>query len=153
MNINNGSLQKYSNKFCNMIKMLNKEPGLSLVYSQFKKLIGLNIFSLALDATGEWEQFKVKKIGGIWHLVTNNPEMKSLKSESVKSLFLNLNRISLKEVRMYSMKEKKKKRYIFYTGSEDKNYKKNIKFIFNSEFDKVDLRMGTCNNKIKRDIW
>ena len=26
MNINNGSLQKYSNKFCNMIKMLNKEP-------------------------------------------------------------------------------------------------------------------------------
>ena len=150
MNINNGSLQKYSNKFCNMIKMLNKEPGLSLVYSQFKKLIGLNIFSLALDATGEWEQFKVKKIGGIWHLVTNNPEMKALKSESSKkSVSKSKSNKSKRSKDVFDEGKKEKKRYIFYTGSEDKNYKKNIKFIFNSEFDKVDPEWEPVITKLK----
>ena len=82
-------------------------------------------------------------------MVTNNQEMKSLNQNLVKSLFLNLNRISLKEVDVFDEGKKEKKRYIFYTGSEDKNYKKNIKFIFNSEFDKVDPEWEPVITKLK----
>ena len=144
LSIEKKNLQKYSPKFHKMIQVLNKEPGCSLVYSQFSKLIGLNIFSLALDATGEWEPFKIKKIGGIYHLISNNPDMKSYKSKSsVKSLSKD------KSSKQKDKLDIEKKRYIFYTGEETKEYKANIRLIFNSEFERVDPAFEPVVNKLK----
>ena len=57
----NGSLAKYSPKYYMMINNIQKERGKQLVYSYFRNLIGLRIFSYALLQTGDWAEFRIKK--------------------------------------------------------------------------------------------
>ena len=64
------ALQTYSPKFLNMLENI-KDPeysGLHLVYSQFRTLEGIGVFTLVLDKNG-FTRFKIKKnIAGIWKI-------------------------------------------------------------------------------------
>jgi len=61
-------LKVYSPKFFEMLKNItNNETKLHLIYSQFRTLEGIGIFSIVLEANG-YTQFKLKKEGGIWKL-------------------------------------------------------------------------------------
>ena len=133
-NMQSGALAKLSPKYLAMLNNIQKQDGSILVYSYFKTLIGLNMFSIALDATGEWEPFKIRKIDGLWHLVTDNPEFPS----SQRSRKDELER-SVRTAR--GSPAKPKKRYVFYSGDEDREYKTIIPFVFNSEFDRLP---GNC---------
>ena len=95
LDIANGSLAKYSPKYLSIIKNVIKSPGSVLVYSQFITLQGLFIFSLALEQTGEFQQFKIRKVGRQWQL--DNPDW-----DPTKKSFI-----------FYSGKEDKEMREIF----------------------------------------
>ena len=64
------ALQTYSPKFLHMLENI-KDPeykGLHLVYSQFRTLEGIGIFSLVLDKNG-FTRFKIKKsTAGVWEM-------------------------------------------------------------------------------------
>ena len=67
-------LEKYSPKFLNIIKNIDNEKhrGCHLIYSQFRKLEGIGILKLALEANG-YAQFKIKNVANTWQL-DMNPE-------------------------------------------------------------------------------
>jgi hypothetical protein len=71
------SLQTYSPKFLHMLENI-KDPeyeGLHLVYSQFRTLEGIGIFSLVLEKNG-FAQFKINKSSsGIWEIDMNDTDM------------------------------------------------------------------------------
>jgi len=62
-----GRLNDYSPKFLKMFQNINNpdNKGLHLVYSQFRSLEGIGMFSLVLNANG-FTQFKIKKEGDSW---------------------------------------------------------------------------------------
>lgn len=62
-------LEKYSPKFLNIIKNIDdkKHRGCHLIYSQFRKLEGIGILKLALEANG-YAQFKIKNVANTWQL-------------------------------------------------------------------------------------
>jgi hypothetical protein len=62
-----GRLNDYSPKFLKMLHNISnsENKGLHLVYSQFRSLEGIGMFSLVLNANG-FTQFKIKKEGDIW---------------------------------------------------------------------------------------
>lgn len=109
-----GPLAKYSPKYREMLLRIQQSPGLVLIYSYFRKLIGLGIFALVLEATGEWQEFRLRREGGEWHLpryMTDNPEKDA--------------------------PWRKMKRYVMYSGEESQEEKAIIPMIFNSEFDRL----------------
>ena len=57
-------LEKYSPKFLEMLNNIDDHdnPGLHLVYSQFRSMEGIGIFSLVLEANG-YARFKIKRSG------------------------------------------------------------------------------------------
>jgi len=64
------ALQTYSPKFLNILENIQDPEyiGLHLVYSQFRTIEGIGIFSLVLDKNG-FTQFKIKKSSsGIWSI-------------------------------------------------------------------------------------
>jgi hypothetical protein len=63
-------LQTYSPKFLNILENINdiEYKGLHLVYSQFRTLEGIGIFTMVLEANG-YAQFKiVKNATGVWEI-------------------------------------------------------------------------------------
>lgn len=62
-----GHLNDYSPKFLKMMQNISnpENKGLHLVYSQFRSLEGIGMFSLVLNANG-FTQFKIKKEGDSW---------------------------------------------------------------------------------------
>jgi hypothetical protein len=62
-----GRLNDYSPKFLKMLQNISntENKGLHLVYSQFRSLEGIGMFSLVLNANG-FAQFKIKKEGDSW---------------------------------------------------------------------------------------
>ncbi len=73
LSMENGSLERHSPKYYKMIKTIETSPGCVFVYSQFITLIGLNTFCLALEATGKYAPFEIRKDGGNW-VIDSNPE-------------------------------------------------------------------------------
>jgi ubiquitin C-terminal hydrolase len=74
-------LNVYSPKYLALIQnILNKENiGLHLIYSQFRTLEGIGIFTLVLDANG-FAQFRLKKgVNGKWQIKENAHEKGKLK--------------------------------------------------------------------------
>lgn len=53
-------LKRYSPKMAKMIEIMNKSPGLILVYSAFRSLEGIGILSLAMEANG-WKKYNVDR--------------------------------------------------------------------------------------------
>jgi len=74
LDIHNGSLVKYSPKYYQMILNINKSPGTCLVYSQFRTLIGLATFGLALEQTGKYAPLRISKEDGDWTLTEKEGE-------------------------------------------------------------------------------
>uniref|UniRef100_A0A6C0EQ96 Helicase ATP-binding domain-containing protein n=1 Tax=viral metagenome TaxID=1070528 RepID=A0A6C0EQ96_9ZZZZ len=70
------ALQTYSPKFLHILENI-KDPdyqGLHLVYSQFRTMEGIGIFSLVLEKNG-FARFKIRKnISGIWEIVVNEAD-------------------------------------------------------------------------------
>ena len=62
-----GRLNDYSPKFLKMLQNISspENKGLHLIYSQFRSLEGIGMFSLVLNANG-FAQFKIKKEGDSW---------------------------------------------------------------------------------------
>jgi hypothetical protein len=89
-------------------KEINMYKGLHLVYSQFRNLEGIELFSLALEANG-FQKFPLSKTG--------NKLTAKIKGE---------NKI-----------EKNTKWYGLFTGKESTKYKENMRLIFNGELDKL----------------
>jgi hypothetical protein len=69
LSMDNGSLLKHSPKYYAIIKKMEESPGCVFIYSQFITLIGLNTLCLAMEATGKYAPFKIKKDShGNWSL-------------------------------------------------------------------------------------
>jgi hypothetical protein len=144
MALDNGSLKKHSPKYHKIITQMMESciKGKALVYSYFKKLIGLNLFSVALEATGKWQEFKIKKIDGEWHLVTNNPELQELKSvKSVKS--------SLSKNKSIKKHNNNKWNYVFFSGDQKGEEKYIIPLLFNGKLDDLPNNCGPLKRQIK----
>ena len=62
------ALRKYSPKFLRMFNIINDSEGLNLIYSQFRSMEGIQIFSMVLEANG-YGQFKLKQQNGVWSIV------------------------------------------------------------------------------------
>lgn len=54
------SLKKYSPKYFKIFRNIKQSPGSTLVYSQFRAVEGLGVFSLMLEANG-YSEFKIKR--------------------------------------------------------------------------------------------
>ena len=119
-----GELENLSPKYAKMLQNIQMSKGCSLVYSYFKSLIGLNMFAQVLEATGEWEQFKMKKVDREWTLITNDTAEDKEGS--------------------------RKKKYMFYSGNETDEEKKIIPLIFNSQFDKLPGNCGPLKESLKQ---
>ena len=106
LDINNGSLAKHSPKYLEMINNIRKSLGKILVYSYFKFLIGLNTFSYALMQTGEWAEFKIRKVNKKWELDEDEAD-------------------------------KDKRKFLFYTGDEDREIREIYRNVYNSLWDRL----------------
>ena len=73
-------LAMYSPKFLKMINNIQsgEHVGLHLIYSQFRSLEGIELFTAALDQNG-FVNFKIKQVGGVWRL-DFNPTLLQTKS-------------------------------------------------------------------------
>ncbi len=77
LNINN--IGKYSPKFKKILERINDVKGTSLVYSQFRRVEGLGILSLALNKNG-YAEFKIRKgKDGEWDIDIDENDMKKPK--------------------------------------------------------------------------
>lgn len=72
------NLNKYSPKLTKIIERIIELKGTSLVYSQFRKVEGLGILGLALQANGFCE-LKIKKIKDEWDIDINEDDYKKPK--------------------------------------------------------------------------
>jgi hypothetical protein len=126
LDIKNGSLAKHSPKYYAMIMNIQKERGKQLVYSFFKNLIGLRMFSYALIQTGNWAEFRIKK--------SNSKGGKATKYDTVWELDEHED-------------EKGKNKFIFYTGGEDKDEREIFRNIYNSNWDKLPQ---SCNKLVEQ---
>ena len=70
LDVRNGSLARYSPKYLTALMNINKQAptGKILVYTFFLRLIGLGIFSLVLQQSGQWAPFRIKKVNKAWEL-------------------------------------------------------------------------------------
>lgn len=154
LSLDNGSLQKHSPKYANMIKNVNEscKKGKALLYSNFKKLIGLNLFSVVMEASGLWEEFIIKKIDNEWHLITSNPEYSNNnKHKSVSSLKKSMSKTkkdTKKDTTSDKLSSKEKMRYVFFSGEQKGEEKYLIPLIFNG---KLDALPSNCE-PLKRQI-
>lgn len=133
LSLENGSLLKHSPKYHTMITQMMEscKKGKALVYSYFKKLIGLNIFAVCLEATGQWQEFRIKKINKEWHLVTNNPELKDNALEEPSSF----NKSLTKSGKSGKKQNNPKWNYVFFSGDQKGEEKNIIPMIFNGKLD------------------
>ena len=126
LDMKNGSLAKYSPKYFMMITNIQKERGKQLVYSYFRNLIGLRIFSYALMQTGDWAVFRIKK--------SSSSGGKATKRDTIWEL-------DERE------EEKGKKKFIFYTGLEDKEEREIYRNVYNSTWSELPQ---SCNKLIEQ---
>ena len=126
LDIKNGSLAKHSPKYFAMINNIQKERGKQLVYSFFRNLIGLTTFGYSLIQTGDWAQFRIKK--------SSSKGGKARKNDTVWELDERED-------------EKGKKKFIFYTGVEDKEEREIFRNIYNSMWDKLPQ---SCNKLVEQ---
>lgn len=118
LDMNNGSLDKFSPKYKLIIKNILRSPGKVLVYSQFKNLIGLNTFALALEQTGEYIKLELRKVNGVWEMVEHKDDLNP---------------------------SKRLKRYLFYTGNEDAETREIYRLIYNSDWAALDTLKSNCD--------
>lgn len=110
-------LKMYSPKYQSMLNNMETSRGPILVYSQFKTLEGLGLFSLALEFQKNYIRFNIEpQANGHWAL---SPEL---------MLPENLD----------------KKRYIMYTGDEPAEKRDMLKHIFNANWRKMPAELSAA---------
>jgi hypothetical protein len=120
LGIENGSLARHSPKYLSIINTLKKSPGCAFVYSQFITLIGLNTLCIALDATGDYAPFEIKKNSdGSWELDEKKEDAKKMK-------------------------------YITWAGDKDKEKREILIKVFNSELDLLPASCQILKNQLKK---
>ena len=69
------ALAIYSPKFLKVLQNITSSdnPGLHLIYSQFRTIEGIGVLALVLEANG-FRRFQIKKINGIWDIPPMTPE-------------------------------------------------------------------------------
>ena len=69
------ALAIYSPKFLKVLQNITSSdnPGLHLIYSQFRTIEGIGVLALVLEANG-FRKFQIKKINGIWDIPPMSPE-------------------------------------------------------------------------------
>ena len=114
------ALETYSPKFLRVLENIQSEdnPGLHLIYSQFRTLEGIGILSLILEANG-FARFKIKK-----DKVTNEWVVDIDEDDIGKPM------------------------YALYTGKEEKEEKEHIRNIYNGLWDKVPASLVKYVSKI-----
>lgn len=112
------NLEKYSPKMFKILENLMDQEniGLHLLYSNFRNLGGIAIFTRIMDYYG-YTQFKVVKKNGIWNLDLKHPYYTD--NEFMHS----------------------RKYYALYTGEESSEEKEIIRNIYNGNFDKLDRQL------------
>jgi hypothetical protein len=105
------NLSKYSPKYREIIKNVDKSPGPALVYSQFVSMEGLEMLSIALEGRGYQRLQLQKSVNGIRIIKPRDPELLEEYNRSPK--------------------------YVMYTGEEDTEMREHILNIFNSTFDNL----------------
>jgi len=107
-------LENYSSKFVEIMKRIEASPGSSLIYSQFKTLEGIGIFSIVLDANG---YAPIKLVG---------PENDLRFSDDTEQSLL---------------KSPEQPRYIIYSGEETKTVRQTLINIFNTKLSSLPPRI------------
>jgi hypothetical protein len=103
-----GALEQYSPKYQKMIDTLLTSKGPALIYSHFKTLEGITLFTMALEQQQNYGPMDIESDGkGSWHL-----------KESTKA-------------------GGKRPRYIQYTGDVTSDKRDLLKAIFNAEWSKM----------------
>jgi hypothetical protein len=107
----NGPLMKYSPKYVEIIKNITSDEhvGLHLLYSQFRNVEGLDIFSMALDVNG-FKRFRLSKSS------EGNLEVSSNTLEALES-----NELC----------------YAMYTGEESPDERELMRKIYNGDWDEI----------------
>ena len=105
-------LEIYSNKFLHILNNIDKSPGTCFVYSQFRELEGIGIFSLVLEANG-YAQMRIRKneLTREWEEYFENEE------------------------------DENKYKFGFFTGKEEEEQRDIIKKIFNNEYDTLSYNL------------
>ena len=115
-----GKLNEYSPKFLKMFQNISspENKGLHLVYSQFRSLEGIGMFSLVLNANG-FAQFKIKK------------------DKDGEGWFVDI-----------APEDQDKPTYALYTGTEDAEEKEIVRHIYNGEWDQLPENISSELRKI-----
>jgi hypothetical protein len=103
------NLKNTSPKFLEIFKKIKdgRHKGLHLLYSNFRNMEGIGIFSLVLKAHG-WHRFSIAKKNGVWKLNMKREMFECSKEEDAES-----------------------KIYALYTGTESDDEKEIIRSVFN----------------------
>jgi hypothetical protein len=108
-----GQLDKYSPKFQAILDRLAESKGPALVYSNFKTLEGVGLFSVALEAQQGYKKFDIVKSGSKWVL---SPETLASGPDTP--------------------------RYISYTGDEEREKRNILLAIYNAKWERVPAELA-----------
>lgn len=115
-------LSEYSDKFKKMLGKINKSKGSAFIYSQFRALEGIGVFSLVLRANG-YAQYKIKYDTDLEEWVEDVlPE------------------------------DKNKPKFAFYSGTETDEQKAIIKSIFNNELNSLSPSLHNSTKKYGNNL-
>ena len=102
-------LYTYSPKYKLIIENILKSEGSCFLYSQFINIVGLRVFSYCLEATNEFEEFKINKVDKKYKLILKDKKY-----------------------------DNSKKKYIIFAGDgQDKETKEILRLIFNSDYESL----------------
>jgi superfamily II DNA or RNA helicase len=114
------SLKEISPKYLSILKNISASPGNILIYSYFISFIGLKTLSIAMEATGKWEELKIRKSEGEWQLSNDMKESNA----------------------------KNKKRFVFFSGKQTSEEKQIFQALFNSQYDLLPNNCSKLVNQI-----
>ena len=124
---NETNLKNTSPKFSQLFKHIKdgRHRGLHLLYSNFRNMEGIGIFTLVLKAHG-WRRFSIAKKNSIWELNMTRDMFECSKEEDAES-----------------------KLYALYTGTEDDDEKEIIRAVFNGNLDLLPPNCGKLREQLK----
>ncbi len=104
-------LEIYSPKFSKILDNIDSLSGLHLLYSQFRSVEGIEVFSIVLEANG-YTRFKIKKNSqSQWELNSSIEDLKLGKS------------------------------FVLYTGTESNEEKELLRYIYNGNWEYIGLKL------------
>ena len=128
-------LEIYSPKFLALLENIENNSGSHLIYSQFRTLEGIGIFTMVLNQNG-FAQFQIKQV-------------EEIDEQGIKKVVW---RIVVKPG------DEDKPKYALYTGTEETEEKEILRKIFNGDWDNIpsaiseQLQLKANDNKISAEL-